>query len=381
MAITFFVPKFHLPAHIMECQTHFSWNFIPGVGQTDGEAPECGWANINPVTLSTKEMGPGAQRDTLDDHFDDWNWKKVVQLGSMMLRKVKEALPECRVHQEDLRELESVIILEEPSSLAEWKIQLEEWEQDRSKPNPYEVKTDTMMQATVHLHLAKEDSRVLNQGLKPVLHDEITPSILISARIDLEEQQRHLHVDMCSMGLHMTDTQEGKLLQRANTLQWRIDAWAKVQVLYMPSVSILRACYDTAEAIAPEEYPLWLPSSLGPLGLRCYSYLLKYKDHYLTGQSANTRAQNAVSSIQAKIDAACIRYNAARNAIINIAPRINNIRWQVEFCLLDTNDVRSMSDLLDGETQGTKSISWIWKMRGAATSEEDCEGSLEGMVI
>ncbi|OJA10236.1 hypothetical protein AZE42_13162 [Rhizopogon vesiculosus] len=130
MAITFFIPKFHLPAHIMECQTRFSWNLIPGVGRTDGEAPECGWANINPVTLSTKEMGPGARWDTLDDHFGDWNWKKVVQVGSMMLHKVEEALPECRACQEDLRELELVIILEKPSFLAEWKIQLEEWEQD-----------------------------------------------------------------------------------------------------------------------------------------------------------------------------------------------------------------------------------------------------------
>ncbi|OJA21308.1 hypothetical protein AZE42_13357 [Rhizopogon vesiculosus] len=107
----------------------------------------------------------------------------------------------------------------------------------------------------------------------------------------------------------------------------------------------------------------------------------RYKDRYLTGQGANTHARNAVSSIQAKIDAAHVRYNAARNAIINIAPHVNNIGWQVEFHLLDTNDVRSMSDLLDGETQGTKSISWIWKMRGAATSEEDCEGSLEAMHI
>jgi hypothetical protein len=211
------------------------------------------------------------------------------------------------------------------------------------------------------------------------------------------------------MGLHMTDTQEGKLLQRANALQRRIDAWAKVQLLYMPSVSILRTRCDTAEAIAPEEYPLWLPSSLGPLvsiesdlyqhewqlrcaqardalhairqGLRCRSYLLKYKDRYLTGQGANTRARNAVSSIQAKIDAAQVRYNVARNAIINIAPRVNDIGWQVEFRLLDTKDVRSMSDLLDGETHGTKSISWIWKIRGAATSEEDREGLLEGTPI
>ena len=37
---TFFVPKFHLSAHITECQWKFSFNFIKGVGQTDGEAPE-----------------------------------------------------------------------------------------------------------------------------------------------------------------------------------------------------------------------------------------------------------------------------------------------------------------------------------------------------
>jgi hypothetical protein len=79
--ITFFVPKFHLPAHIEKCQTNFSFNFTRGVGRTDGEAPERGWANINPVASSTKEMGPGARRDTLDDYFGDWNWKKVTGLG------------------------------------------------------------------------------------------------------------------------------------------------------------------------------------------------------------------------------------------------------------------------------------------------------------
>lgn len=80
--ISFFVPKFHLPAHIEACQTSFSFNFKSGVGRTDGEAPERGWANINPVASSTKEMGPGARRDTLDDYFGDSNWKKVVGLGS-----------------------------------------------------------------------------------------------------------------------------------------------------------------------------------------------------------------------------------------------------------------------------------------------------------
>jgi hypothetical protein len=56
----YFVPKFHLAAHIEACQTMFSLNWSPGVGRTDGEAPERGWANINRVATSTKEMGPGA---------------------------------------------------------------------------------------------------------------------------------------------------------------------------------------------------------------------------------------------------------------------------------------------------------------------------------
>jgi hypothetical protein len=82
--VTFLVPKFHLPAHIAKCQATFSFNFIKGVGRTDGEAPERGWADINPIATSTREMGPGSRRDTLDDHFNDWNWKKICGMGKFI---------------------------------------------------------------------------------------------------------------------------------------------------------------------------------------------------------------------------------------------------------------------------------------------------------
>lgn len=79
--VIFLVPKFHLPAHIAKCQTAFSFNLTSCVARTDGEAPERGWSDINRVATSTREMGPGSRRDTLDDHFGDWNWKKVATLG------------------------------------------------------------------------------------------------------------------------------------------------------------------------------------------------------------------------------------------------------------------------------------------------------------
>ena len=79
--VKFLVPKFHLPAHISACHTKFSFNFCPGCARTDGEAPERGWSEINPLATSTREMGPGSRRDTLDFHFGDFNWRKVMKIG------------------------------------------------------------------------------------------------------------------------------------------------------------------------------------------------------------------------------------------------------------------------------------------------------------
>jgi Kyakuja-Dileera-Zisupton transposase len=48
---------------------------------TDGEDPERWWAHINPMSMSTKEMGPGAWLDMLDDYAGAWNWQKITGFG------------------------------------------------------------------------------------------------------------------------------------------------------------------------------------------------------------------------------------------------------------------------------------------------------------
>src|ERR1700678_2805039 len=79
--VKFFVSKFHLPAPITVCQLNYSFNYGKGVGRTDGEAPERGWSDTNALAPSTREMGPGSRRDTLDYHFGDHNWQKVISTG------------------------------------------------------------------------------------------------------------------------------------------------------------------------------------------------------------------------------------------------------------------------------------------------------------
>ena len=69
--ITFLVPKFHLPSHVDDCQTAFSFNLTPGVGRTDGEVPKSGWSDINPLSSQTKQMGPASRPEAIDDHFGE----------------------------------------------------------------------------------------------------------------------------------------------------------------------------------------------------------------------------------------------------------------------------------------------------------------------
>ena len=78
----FLIPKFHLPAHILKCRADYSFNLTPCVGRTDGEAPERGWSEANSMAASTREMGPGSRCNTLDDHFGDRNWGKIVKMGT-----------------------------------------------------------------------------------------------------------------------------------------------------------------------------------------------------------------------------------------------------------------------------------------------------------
>lgn len=83
ITLRFAVPKFHLPAHGDSCQSVFSLNYLPYTARTDGEGIERGWSHINPVAMSTREMGPGFQHDTLDVHWSALNWRKIVGLGML----------------------------------------------------------------------------------------------------------------------------------------------------------------------------------------------------------------------------------------------------------------------------------------------------------
>jgi hypothetical protein len=139
--LTYLVPKFHLPAHVLGCQTSFSFNLTKGVGRTDGEAPERGWAEVNPLAASTKEMGPGSRRDTLDAHFGFYNWKKFTGMGLTLFRKMKAAVDGMHDHVIAHEELHQSL---PHAAVAQWVDEVERWEKDSSQPNPYVITVEGM---------------------------------------------------------------------------------------------------------------------------------------------------------------------------------------------------------------------------------------------
>ncbi|KAH7906698.1 hypothetical protein BJ138DRAFT_1219360 [Hygrophoropsis aurantiaca] len=394
--VTFFVPKFHLPAHIAACHTVFSFNFIPGVGRTDGEAPERGWANINPVASSTKEMGPGNRRDTLDDHFGDWNWKKVVALGKTILRKIKEGITERNKHCADLVDLERAIPAD---SLARWKQDIEEWENDQTKRNPFDRRID---KTAVRLELARTDAENMAADKSPPLHSEITPSMLITAGLDLEEQQRRLRRDASKIGQHATDLQKTGIQQRSNALTRRIEAWSSVQALYIPEVVALRRRSEdiipTSDVIdKPEDMKLWLPSEIGAeitcghdlrkiewrlryaqahdaleevrRAVRLIKYILTFKDRNSRGQKPNTRSRSTLNNMDARCAASVAKYRAAYAALMQLNSFVDQVGWQNTLRPLNDEDIQTMGDLLVmGE--GRRRLSWIWMVHGVADDSE-----------
>ncbi|KAG1884343.1 hypothetical protein F4604DRAFT_1878735 [Suillus subluteus] len=366
--IRFFVPKFHLPTHIFKCQTTYPFNFSKN---HQGNGP---WVS---------------RRDTLDDHFGDWNWKKTVGLGATLLRKMDEAQEEKEAHSIAFKELDGAL---PPGASDPWRSEIEYWEcnpNDSSVTNPFEPKVTSITQAAVRLKLAEMEAHDLQQGVDISFHPNISPSVFIASGIDLEGEQRRLKADIAKLGMYATDTQKATIQHQQNSLQRKIDAWK--QYSSQPSL----------DPITPEDTKLYLLSTMTAKSLHCDTRLqatewelrfsqagdaleelrqsLRLRDHMYTfkrdwvrSQSANTRAQNALTRVIAKISAAANKYRAAHDTLSALAPSLQMTGWNRRYKELDkTDDVRGMSAPRKGVSEGRRQLSCIWVVEGVGDDQDD----------
>ncbi|KIL56864.1 hypothetical protein M378DRAFT_188510 [Amanita muscaria Koide BX008] len=389
--IRFLVPKFHLPAHIEKCQQDYSFNYAKGVGRTEGEAPERGWADINGLSSSTREMGPGSRQDTLEDHMGAWNWRKVTAMGLTLLRKISTAITEKSVQHQAWRQLTSVL---DPQQVSQWLREVEAWENDLSLPNPFESRTTDLSQANVRLSLAEQDARELQTNTNQFLsQSDISPSAMIYMGLDLEETIHKLQADEKSLGTHATPLQRARLQEKKNALHRKLTSWQEVQAIYIPAIaSAVRTMGHTEDELRGTDFSvfginLWLPSSIGEkapwdrrLGeyewllrdaqardalnglrqnLRLRDFLLKKKKDWSCGVRQNTRLQTIISQALKKISGFATKYRITRTALSRLAPVLQKGHaWSAEFPLLRDEDIQGLPVQSLGE--GRRVLSWIW---------------------
>ncbi|KAG6916283.1 hypothetical protein DXG01_007524 [Tephrocybe rancida] len=404
----FLVPKFHLPAHRPECHVNFSFNFTRHVGRTDGEAPERGWAAINAVSNSTKEMGPGSRRDTLDDHFGDYNWRKVMTIPSTFRRKAEEAIAKRAEHVSAFEAFNAAL---PESNTVEWLGLVEAWEKDGTRPNPFAANVQKISENAVRLEMAEEDAVQMRENLTAIIHRDVPPSRLIAQGLELEDHQRILRIDNAALGGHSTDLQRSKILERGNRLFRKIEAWTSIQTLYMPHVATIRAEDDRTGGSDPPStinMNLYLPSSIidripcdpkfveyewrlrfaqahGTLndirrGILLRSQMWKSKDKLVSGQRLHTRSHALLAKAKARVDAATEKYRQIYDALTILARHLLKIGWDNDLRPLTDADIRGITADEDELSEGRRSISWIWRMSSGVEAMDD-EGKQEALRI
>ncbi|KAJ7702503.1 hypothetical protein B0H16DRAFT_1483197 [Mycena metata] len=436
--VTFLVPKFHLPAHIEECNLKFSFNLTRFVSQTDGEAPERGWANANPLARSTKEMGPGSRRDTLDDHFNDANHKKIIGPGYMLRKKLENAVAEMVRTRQALDDLEGSL---GTKVVKEWEAMAQAWEKDSVNPNPFTTLRKDRHVTQVRAELAVEAAAREAAGEEDVgaVRGDMHITELVAMGLQLEDQ-RILVFDVAATGLHPTDGQQRAMIERSSKLRRKIVAWMELQVKFFPGLANVREMEDAERARLAETQPipgisvsdmkLWMPSAIATapgsvaqdvpvkddiyqheyrlrigqaeeglhkvrrlLLVRTHVYHLK--DEHARGVRANMRSQDKIETLNDQTQRSASQYRAVRQALVSLGRVVKRQEWQRTLLELKPDNVRGLPQATFHDPERKKKkrrgrkrqacverpASWIWTTTGAEYDPADGTAMNEAVRI
>ncbi|KAG2357826.1 hypothetical protein BDR07DRAFT_1379859 [Suillus spraguei] len=281
--------------------------------------------------------------------FGDWNWKKVVGLGSLLLLKIKEAQTEKAEHGAAFKEFDSVISSENRMA---WKAEMEAWEEnlnDTTVTNPLELKGITITQASARLSLAQLEAEELERGVDLSLHPDVLPSVLVASGMDLKEEQ-------------YTEIECPPHKDFSSSKDWLMEA-------------------DPTSHI---EWELWFAQAHNALEelrqcLRVHCSLLNFKREWIRGQGANTQAQNALTCVHAR-QAACVkRYRTAWGALKRLAPILKKVDWHGRLQDLSDDDVKPLIDPFATQGEGRRRLTWIWMMDGVDSCADG--GDVDGVCV
>ncbi|KAF7970570.1 hypothetical protein HWV62_23675 [Athelia sp. TMB] len=181
---------FHVHGHQDDCFAKFAPTYVPGAGLVDGEILETLWAVLNHVSGSTRSQSTSFRRETLDDHMNDSNWKKLISQGTWA-RDEQEA-QNNRWHEPDAMRI-------------------------------YDIKINKGKKYSSRVTKAQMQVRLLEEENKR--NDVTGRSALIAEGLKLEEEQLHLITMVRRVGKSPTVSESLEIETRRQRLQKRVDKY------------------------------------------------------------------------------------------------------------------------------------------------------------
>ncbi|KAJ7486373.1 hypothetical protein B0H11DRAFT_1721594, partial [Mycena galericulata] len=358
-----------------KCHGPYSFNYTKGVGRTDGEGVERNWSWLNWAARSISVMGPGAREDTIDDLCGFSNWKKTVDFGNSLLRKMVLAIPQAMVHSRAFHAFTDGLREGHEEDLLKWEKMVRAWEMDQSVANPYdyaEVEATTMAEVMQRIS-EEEHARVEKNGAAALL---VKPASFIIAGIEIQEAQEAVRLE--AKRTHKTTIQATALQRSRTILLGKVSRLHDVQGSYMPGLRQWLAQQDPPLAAGstaqPETMAIYLPSSLPAAvretvcvpelaaqedrlreaqahealrdlrsGLRTRTFAHQFKRKHTSGQGMYTKSRELLDAIEDRIRDAAGRYRAARAALLALR---GAGEWEEVFRELLKDEIRGMNERL-----------------------------------
>ncbi|KAF8266490.1 hypothetical protein EI94DRAFT_1701677 [Lactarius quietus] len=108
---------FHIHGHQDTCLARYLPSFIEGGRQIDGETMETLWAPLNEISRSTRGMSSLHHWEVIDDHMNDSNWKKLIDIVNALSTRYRRALSGAIA---SFVAFESINALATPAHVATW---------------------------------------------------------------------------------------------------------------------------------------------------------------------------------------------------------------------------------------------------------------------
>ncbi|KAI0310954.1 hypothetical protein OF83DRAFT_1225801 [Amylostereum chailletii] len=289
-----------------------------------------GWADCNGAALSTREMSNTFRHEALDDIFGGINWRKLINMGTLFLTNLKKAVAErdrhCVWYNEHIKSFPPLVV-------ESWIKMIEAWEEDDTKPNPYQEPARTTLMNDVHYETAVAEAKERDDGTI-ALH-KMTASIFLNTGFDLENQMDALK--------------------------------QKASEPYLPpsDKTSLQLC---SEELRTKELRLRIAQALDALHhvrrqLRVRLAVLINKGVHTNGlgQRSVTRSQSLVNRINDRLHGYVRTYRQAYTAIQQLDPTGKNVKEQGFEPLMD-GQVRSPKEDMLALGEGQKEVTWLWRV-------------------